>query len=265
MASSNNGFEALADQFCAITGEGRAVAVSMLEACNNDLQMAIGMHVDGTSTNQNDDIVALPQASTNQRAESRKRAGSPIMLDDDNSLGADGVRAPIPQKTEKLVDDYTFSFGNRGRRRIAKSVFDGFRDFQAEARQQEESLGFVTPSASGSSSDPVFLKSSKKKTLEDLFRPPIDLMFKGSFHSAREQGSSTNKWLMVNIQNVQEFSCQVLNRDIWNNHAVKTIIETHFIFWQVYQDSEEGRKYRQFYKVLDWPYVAILDPQTGKF
>ncbi|CAH1782186.1 unnamed protein product [Owenia fusiformis] len=69
---------------------------------------------------------------------------------------------------------------------------------------------------------------------------------------------------MVNIQNVQEFSCQVLNRDIWNNHAVKTIIETHFIFWQVYQDSEEGRKYRQFYKVLDWPYVAILDPQTGE-
>ena len=32
---------------------------------------------------------------------------------------------------------------------------------------------------------------------------------------------------------------------------------------QVYHDSEEGKKYRQFYKVNEWPYVAVLDPRTG--
>ena len=34
-------------------------------------------------------------------------------------------------------------------------------------------------------------------------------------------------------------------------------------YLQVYHDSEEGKKYRQFYKVNDWPYVAVLDPRTG--
>lgn len=42
-----------------------------------------------------------------------------------------------------------------------------------------------------------------------------------------------NKWLMINIQNVQDFACQCLNRDVWSNEAVKNIIREHFIFWQV--------------------------------
>nr|KAG5711298.1 hypothetical protein BaRGS_005995 [Batillaria attramentaria] len=41
---------------------------------------------------------------------------------------------------------------------------------------------------------------TKKHTLEDLFRPPIDMTYKGTFQS--------NKWLLVNLQNVQEFACQ---------------------------------------------------------
>jgi len=32
---------------------------------------------------------------------------------------------------------------------------------------------------------------------------------------------------------------------------------------QVYSDSEEGRKYSQFYNIEGWPYIAILDPRTG--
>ena len=91
---------------------------------------------------------------------------------------------------------------------------------------------------------------------------------------------------MVNIQNVQEFSCQVLNRDVWSNPAVKEIITEHFVFWQVwvklsylfnapttfgltsfflkvYHDSSEGQRYMQFYNVIEFPYIAVLDPRTG--
>lgn len=53
-------------------------------------------------------------------------------------------------------------------------------------------------------------------------------------NKAREYASHHNKWLMVNIQNVQEFACQVLNRDLWSNQAVKEIVSAHFVFWQVY-------------------------------
>jgi len=52
-------------------------------------------------------------------------------------------------------------------------------------------------------------------------------------HQAKDSGQLENKWLMINIQNVQDFACQCLNRDVWSNDAVKTIIREHFIFWQV--------------------------------
>lgn len=38
---------------------------------------------------------------------------------------------------------------------------------------------------------------------------------------------------MVNVQDASEFPCQVLNRDVWSNAAVKTIIKEYFVFWQV--------------------------------
>lgn len=50
---------------------------------------------------------------------------------------------------------------------------------------------------------------------------------------ARDYGVAKKRWLMVNIQDASEFPCQVLNRDVWSNAAVKTIIKEHFIFWQV--------------------------------
>ncbi|XP_074657988.1 UBX domain-containing protein 7-like isoform X2 [Tubulanus polymorphus] len=174
-----------------------------------------------------------------------------------NSLAGDSdfVRAPIPQKREVLVEAPQ-SYGVK-RRRPARSVFDGFRDFQAEARQQQEAAS--TSKATGPP------QQKKRKTLEDLFRPPIDIMQKGTFQSARDVGTANKKWLMVNIQNVQEFCCQVLNRDVWSNPSVKSLIRQHFIFWQVYHDSEEGQRFSQFYKCSEWPYIAILDPRTGEF
>lgn len=29
-------------------------------------------------------------------------------------------------------------------------------------------------------------------------------------------------------------------------------------------DSEEGQRYMTFYKITQWPYVAVLDPRTGE-
>lgn len=126
-------------------------------------------------------------------------------------------------------------------------MFDGFRDFQAESL------------ASGANSN-----GQKRQTLEELFRPPLDLIHKGPFFTAREEGKKQNKWLLVNIQDVTEFSCQILNRDVWSCPKVKRIIQNNFIFWQVYHDSQEGLKYRQFYRFDVWPYIAVIDPITGE-
>ena len=50
---------------------------------------------------------------------------------------------------------------------------------------------------------------------------------------AKEAGTAKGKWLLVNIQNVKEFSCQILNRDVWSNSLVRELIARHFILWQV--------------------------------
>ncbi|KAJ9587211.1 hypothetical protein L9F63_019291, partial [Diploptera punctata] len=168
-----------------------------------------------------------------------------------NIASTSQVRDPIPPQQEVLVQDPGFSTYNTRFKRTVHSVFDSFRDFQVETSRQEEML-------SGSDFSP------KLKKLEDLFRPPLDLVLHGTFQDARDVGVAQKKWLMVNVQNVMEFACQILNRDIWSNKAIRTIVKEQFIFWQVYCDSAEGQRYSAFYNVTDWPYVAIIDPRTGE-
>lgn len=40
----------------------------------------------------------------------------------------------------------------------------------------------------------------KKRTLEELFKPPLDIMFKGDWQSVRDAATAAKKWLIVNIQ-----------------------------------------------------------------
>ncbi|XP_064197630.1 UBX domain-containing protein 7 [Anguilla rostrata] len=231
--ASAPGLNGLIQQFTAITGATESVGKHMLEACDNNLEMAVTMFLDGGG------IAEEPSTSSSSAGASSSRLPLP----------EDEVRAPIPQKQDILVEP---ALSVPKRRRPARSIFDGFRDFQTETIRQEQEL------RNGSAVD------KKLSTLADLFRPPIELMHKGSFETAKDCGQLENKWLMINIQNVQDFSCQCLNRDVWSNNAVRTIIREHFIFWQVYHDSEEGQRYIQFYKLNKFPYISILDPRTGQ-
>ncbi|XP_013995092.2 LOW QUALITY PROTEIN: UBX domain-containing protein 7 [Salmo salar] len=233
--ASTPGVNGLIQQFTSITGATESVGKHMLEACNNNLEMAVTMFLDGGG------IAEEPSTSSSSAGASSSKAPP----------ADDEVRAPIPQKQDILVEPEPM-FGAPKRRRPARSIFDGFRDFQTETIRQEQEL------RNGSAAD------KKLSTLADLFRPPVELMHKGSFETAKDCGQLENKWLMINIQNVQDFACQCLNRDVWSNDAVRTIIREHFIFWQVYHDSEEGQRYIQFYKLNKFPYISILDPRTGQ-
>jgi len=100
--------------------------------------------------------------------------------------------------------------------------------------------------------------------LEELFKPPLDMMFQGDWQSARDHAAKTNRWLLVNIQYSKEFQCQVLNRDLWSNPGVKAIVSEHFVFWQQYKESDDAERYMTFYTIKEWPYVSIIDPRTGE-
>ena len=171
----------------------------------------------------------------------------------------DGVRAPIPQKQETLVgagyEGYELNVrrGNNPHRARVRTVFDGFRNFGAEGA-----------SSSSGGANPPGVSAGKKRSLEELFKPPVDVTFKGDWQAARDAAEASKKWLLVNVQDSREFACQTLNRDVWSSEAVKTILREHFIFWQQYQESEEAQRYMTFYPVTAWPHVAVVDPRTGE-
>lgn len=105
-----------------------------------------------------------------------------------------------------------------------------FVEFKFFIGQQEEEMTRRVNGARSSS-------QSKTKRLEDLFRPPWEILFLGSFAEARDYAKNVNRWLLVNVQDSQEFACQILNRDVWPNSQIREIINDHFVLWQVLFNS----------------------------
>lgn len=54
-----------------------------------------------------------------------------------------------------------------------------------------------------------------------------------NFFQAKTSGQQQSKWLLVNVQDVKEFRCQQLNRDVWSNEQVRKMIKENFVLWQV--------------------------------
>ncbi|KAE9607855.1 hypothetical protein Lal_00040096 [Lupinus albus] len=166
------------------------------------------------------------------------------------------VRPPLPVIRETLYDGSMLYGASRiGDHSQEPSSLIAFRNFEEERRRPG-----VWESEQGS----VSTAESSRDNLASLYRPPFHLMFSGSFDQAKGAASIADKWLLVNIQSTKEFSSHMLNRDTWANEAVSQTISTNFIFWQVYDDTTEGRKVCTYYRLDSIPVVLILDPITGQ-
>lgn len=105
--------------------------------------------------------------------------------------------------------------------------------------------------------------------LARLYQPPWDLMYKGSWEDARDEGKEHKKWLLVNIQDASIFDCQVLNRDLWKNDGVTDTVKENFILLQYSKDDPRADQYIQYYfhdhsNPDAYPHVAVVDPRTGE-
>jgi len=113
--------------------------------------------------------------------------------------------------------------------------------------------------------DLVTSESSTPLSLSHMFAPPMDLIHHiGGFQGARSSAKKSHKWLLVNIQRDSEFSSHALNRDVWRDELVESLIQEGFIFWQSMDISHDGYTYVQHYKVETFPHVSIIDPRTGR-
>jgi UBX domain-containing protein 7 len=170
-----------------------------------------------------------------------------------------GVRSPIPQRNDILVDpstDYfTPSYGygggypSRGRGSVlldtiitvgstSRGIFNQATPSIWNADDPTSSLADAT----GGSSE----MSDKANRLARMYRPPFEIMNRATLeevfilsHEAYPQARDTvrseepMKWIMVNIMNSQEFPCQILNRDLWSDKTVQQTIRENFYFLQV--------------------------------
>ncbi|KAL1803526.1 hypothetical protein ACET3Z_032173 [Daucus carota] len=166
------------------------------------------------------------------------------------------VRAPLPVKRDVLYDGpLLYGASRMGNTSREARVVVPFRNFDQELKHP----GIWEADKSSASG-----VDSSRDNLASLYRPPFGLMLIGPFEKAKDAAKGQNRWLLVNLQSTREFSSHMLNRDTWANEAVAQTIKSNFIFWQVYDDTEEGSKVCTYYKLDTSPMVLVIDPITGQ-
>ncbi|XP_076921244.1 plant UBX domain-containing protein 7-like isoform X3 [Bidens hawaiensis] len=166
------------------------------------------------------------------------------------------VRAPLPVKRDVLYDAPLLYGGRFGYNPLEPRTVVPFRNFDDELKHAgvwETNQGATTST-----------RRKSRDNLATLYRPPFALMFHGQFEKAKEAAKAQDRWLIVNLQSTREFSSHTLNRDTWANEAVSPTITSNFIFWQVCDDAEEGRKIKTYYKLETVPVTLVIDPVTGQ-
>ena len=141
-----------------------------------------------------------------------------------------------------------------------------FRHFGAEARGAFGRGGNPWDAAEGGGG------------ISKLFQPPLQLLFHGSFADARATAKEKKKWLLVNIQKEDIFASHLLNRDVWADELIHSMIKEGFIFWQMSAGLPEAMSYLARYHLEDdgsssssssegashLPHIGVLDPRTQR-
>lgn len=247
-----------------LLGLDQGTAEQILTINDNNLERAINYHLEGNNDTtlpgpSNHFYPSLPNMpslggydETNERLPLAGTSSATATLPDEE------VRAPIPPKREQMILPEEDNFRYRKRRNITHNVCP-LRNFQEEAEQQEARLAAlaegnhfhydanvgwrngVSDGASSSSERsvggmpvlPIRQNPAKRSRLGDLFRPPTDLSVSGSLQTAREFAKNQNRWLIVNLQDYGQFQSQTLNRDVWSDQHLRSIIKQYFVLWQV--------------------------------
>ncbi|KAK3938766.1 UBX domain-containing protein 5 [Diplogelasinospora grovesii] len=182
----------------------------------------------------------------------------------------DGVRAPMARTTETLIapsagpggfmDDQESTILEQLRRR--RQAHGRSRNpFSQSVWEEPVSNARPTPGP----------QPSRSTRLAELFRPPYDLMARFSWDEARDEGKEQKKWILVNLQDMSDFNCQALNRDIWKDQPIRQLVAENFIFLQYEKSDPQAEQYTTFYfpnrtheNPNNYPHVSIIDPRTGE-
>ncbi len=71
-----------------------------------------------------------------------------------------------------------------------------------------------------------------------------------SFAKCLHRGKEESKFVLVNIQDPNEFMSHTLNRDVWSNETVEEMLKASFIFWQRDDTHPEGKQFLQYFQFV---------------
>ncbi|KAL3106168.1 hypothetical protein niasHT_016855 [Heterodera trifolii] len=254
-----------------------------------------------TARMDDDSVQTLDDSDVQMVEETDRKAAPPPKAVNGSAASAssDGVRAPIAPVQGVLIEQsFRETYQNQNRERLWNPVFEQYRQDHQQPSSSSAAASFVSRRANGANNridlgeqfavrpsaraplaplsvvplnqndadenDGRPTHSHHRKTLQTLFRPPVELMFQGDWDQALQAARQKSVWLLVNVQEASEFACAVLNRDIWSAETVREVVRSNFLFWQVYHDSADGARIRNYYGLSSFPAIFIVDPRTGE-
>jgi len=276
--------------FCDIVAAEPRIAVQYLKLFDSNLELAVQFYMENGGAPLGPNSSSTTQAATSSTASANTHsilnpsgndnATNNLLaeLDDDDELSITGNRIPPPPPQS------TQSPTNRPVSNVNQYDSEGYRAPIAPWREtlsggydifSDVDNGIPRPTVFRESTEPFRILSDEANALEgqytsqgdklaELFRPPFDIISDGDFEKNRNIAKQTSKWMMVNIQDPSEFPCQVLNRDLWRDKDVKSLVKENFIFCQYYHESSDGKRYKSFYPFSSFPHFSIIDPRTGE-
>ncbi|KAJ1821451.1 UBX domain protein Ubx2 [Coemansia sp. RSA 2598] len=155
-------------------------------------------------------------------------------------------------------------YPREGSRNAARSIFNQGAMAGAAASGHVPFRDFAQEAAEMAGDASVSAASSRRNRLAELFKPPFDIMHRGDFSSARLAARESGKWVLINIQDVTDFRCQALNRDIWRQQIIKDVVAKDFVFFQTSTEIPEGARLTTRYVAHAFPFIAAIDPKTGE-
>lgn len=104
----------------------------------------------------------------------------------------------------------------------------------------------------------------KDVMLNKLFAPP-EYNEEYPYGAVLEQAAEEGKWVLVNIQQAEQFESHRLNRDVWNHEAITDLVLANFLFWQRDDQSTEGAQFCKYYHDIPvLPHICVIDPRTKR-
>eukprot|EP00981_Chlorochromonas_danica_P001843 scaffold386_cov174-Ochromonas_danica.AAC.17 len=174
-----------------------------------------------------------PMASSIHRLMEEMQSG--YMNDDDEDMSdrieeeydEEGVRRPDPVRIQRLIPQ-------------GAVMSDHQDELAIWGRAEDPSIDWMFPPATHLSS---YLPLDR--TLQD----------------ARREG----RYVLVNLQSHEEFISHLLNRDVWRDETIESLLKGSYQLWQRGHTSAQGKEFMRFYHIQEdqLPVIMILHPATG--